>query len=82
MKTRDYLALTLVIIGALNWGLVGFFNFDLVSSIFGINFRLVSRIIFALVGLAGIYCLTLYGHLTDEDEQESHIMNVSGGRHK
>lgn len=55
----DKLALILVIIGALNWGLIGFFGFDLVASIFGSQGALVSRIIYALVGLAGIWCITL-----------------------
>ena len=81
MKMRDYLALTLVIVGALNWGLVGFFNFDLVSAIFGVNMRAISRIIFALVGLAGIYCLTLYSHLDNEEESGEHVFHtVSGGK--
>ena len=54
MKMRDYFALTLVIVGALNWGLVGFFNFDLVSAVFGGSLRFIARIIFALVGIAGL----------------------------
>ncbi|MBR5468729.1 MAG: DUF378 domain-containing protein [Firmicutes bacterium] len=81
MKMRDYLALTLVIVGALNWGLVGFFNFDLVSAIFGVNMRAIARIIFALVGLAGIYCLTLYSHLDYEEESsEPSFQTVNGGK--
>ncbi|WP_139491934.1 DUF378 domain-containing protein [Brevibacillus dissolubilis] len=52
----DKLALILVIIGALNWGLIGLFNFDLVATLFG-DMSLVSRIVYALVGLAGIYSL-------------------------
>lgn len=55
----DKIALILVIIGALNWGLIGFFGFDLVASIFGGQGALISRIIYALVGLAGIWCITL-----------------------
>jgi uncharacterized protein len=50
------IALILVIIGAINWGLVGFFNFNLVSAIFGDRSAL-SRIIYALVGLAGLYTI-------------------------
>ena len=76
MKMRDYFALTLVIIGALNWGLVGFFNFDLVSALFGANLRFISRIIFALVGIAGIYCLGLYSRLPDEGEDEQHVFHT------
>jgi uncharacterized protein len=50
----DGLALVLAIIGAVNWGLVGFFNYDLVADLFGAN-SAVSRIIYSLVGLAGVY---------------------------
>ena len=55
----DRLALILVIIGALNWLLVGLFQFDLVANMFGGTSSMVSRIIYSLVGLAGLYCLTL-----------------------
>lgn len=54
------LALILVIIGAVNWGLIGFFRYDLVSSIFGGQYDIVSRIIFAIVGLAGIYAISFF----------------------
>lgn len=49
-------ALVLLIIGGLNWGLVGFFNFDLVTKIFG-EMTLVTRIVYDLVGLSGLYVL-------------------------
>lgn len=55
----DTLALILSIIGSLNWGLVGIFKFDLVAWIFGGQAAVVSRIIYALVGLAGLWCITL-----------------------
>lgn len=55
----DRLALVLVIIGALNWGLISLFRFDLVASIFGGTTSILSRIVYGLVGLAGIYCITL-----------------------
>ncbi len=55
----DRIALILVIIGALNWGLIGFFNFDLVASIFGGQQATLSRTIYSLVGLAGLYSITL-----------------------
>jgi uncharacterized membrane protein YuzA (DUF378 family) len=55
----DRLALVLVIIGAINWGLVGFAQFDLVASLFGGPEALVSRIVYSLVGLAGLYCIKL-----------------------
>jgi len=54
------LALILVIIGAINWGLIGFFRYDLVSSIFGGTYEIISRIIFAIVGLAGIYAVSFF----------------------
>ncbi|MCF6459861.1 DUF378 domain-containing protein [Clostridium sp. Cult3] len=56
----DTLALTLVIIGAINWGLIGLFQFDLVAAIFGGSSSVLSRIIYGLVGLAGIYSFKFY----------------------
>ena len=50
MKTLDYIALTLVIIGAVNWGLIGFFDWNLVAALFG-SMSWLSRIIYAIVGL-------------------------------
>ncbi|KPV43341.1 DUF378 domain-containing protein [Alicyclobacillus ferrooxydans] len=52
-------ALTIVIIGAINWLLVGLFRFDLVASLFGGQASLVSRIVYVIVGLAGLYCISL-----------------------
>ncbi len=61
------LALVLVIIGALNWGLVGLFQFDLVGWLFGGMDSVVSRIIFVVVALAGIWCINLlFKHLGPE----------------
>lgn len=54
MKTLDYILLTLVIIGAINWGLIGFLQFDLVRVLFG-DMSLLSRIIYAAVGIGGLY---------------------------
>lgn len=54
----DALALILVIIGALNWGLIGVCRFDLVAWIFGGQAAVLSRIIYTLVGLAGLWCIT------------------------
>ncbi len=59
MKAFDKTALALVIIGAINWLLVGLFRFDLVAAIFGGQTAVVSRIIYTLVGLAGLWCLTI-----------------------
>lgn len=55
----DKFILLLVVIGALNWGLIGFFRYDLVASIFGGQLAQVSRIVFALVGLAGLWAVTM-----------------------
>ncbi len=52
------IALIFVIVGALNWGLVGIFGFDLVAAIFG-PMSILSRIVYILVGISGIYCLKL-----------------------
>lgn len=55
----DKVMLALIIIGAINWGLIGFFRFDLVAAIFGGQLTLISRIIYALVGLCGLWGLSL-----------------------
>ncbi|MBS4539254.1 DUF378 domain-containing protein [Clostridium sp. D2Q-11] len=55
----DRFALILVIIGALNWGLIALFQFDLVASLFGGQSAFLSRVVYGLVGLAGLYCITL-----------------------
>ena len=55
----DTLALILAIIGSVNWGLVGIYRFDLVAWIFGGQAAVISRIIYTLVGLAGLWCITL-----------------------
>jgi uncharacterized membrane protein YuzA (DUF378 family) len=55
----DRLALILVIVGALNWLLVGLFRYDLVANLFGGQTALLSRIIYSLVGFAGLYCISL-----------------------
>lgn len=54
MNFLDWLALILVVIGGINWGLIGLFNFDLVSAIFG-SMTLITRAVFTLVGVAAIY---------------------------
>ncbi len=58
----DYIALVLVIIGAINWGLIGFFSFDLVRVLFG-DMSLLSRIVYALVGICGLYSLSYFGRI-------------------
>lgn len=58
MKIVDKIALVLIIIGAINWGLIGIFNFNLVDAIFG-TMSIVSRIIYALVGISGLWGIKL-----------------------
>lgn len=58
MKVIDKIALVLIIIGAINWGLIGFFNFNLVAAIFG-DMTVISRIIYGLVGISGIWGIKL-----------------------
>lgn len=59
MKIVDRIALILGIIGALNWGIVGLFRFDCVAFLFGGQTGAISRVIYALVGLAGLWCITM-----------------------
>ena len=66
MKLLNCIALTIAIIGAINWGLIGFFNFNLVAFIFG-DLTLLSRIVYALVGLSGLYLITFYGFLCTKE---------------
>lgn len=67
MKFFNGLCLTLTIIGAINWGLIGFFNYDLVAALFG-DGSAFSKIIFAVVGLAGLYLITFYGYVCRTDD--------------
>ncbi len=55
----DRIALILVVIGAVNWGSIGLFQFDLVSWIFGGQDAIISRIIYTVIALAGIWCISL-----------------------
>ena len=61
-KFIDSTALTLVIVGALNWALIGLFRFDLVAFIFG-DMSWLSRIVYTLVGICGLYLVTFYMRL-------------------
>ena len=64
MKLLYNIALTLVIIGALNWLLIGIFDFDLVAAIFG-TMSVFSRIIYTLVGISGIIAIGLYKNINE-----------------
>ena len=65
MKVLDYIALIIVIIGAVNWGLIGFFRFDLIRVLFG-DMTVLSRIIYGLVGICGLYALRYFGRIRTE----------------
>ena len=58
----DYIVLAIVIIGCVNWGLIGFFQFNLVTFLFG-EMTLLSRIVYAIVGIAGLYVISMFGRV-------------------
>ena len=68
-KFLQYFSLTIAIIGAINWGLIGFFNLNLVALLFG-SMSWLSRIIYGLVGICGLYLLSFYG-LIEKDRTTS-----------
>ncbi|MFZ4450799.1 DUF378 domain-containing protein [Salibacterium aidingense] len=59
MSGMQRTALVLTVIGAVNWGLIGFFGFDLIAAIFGSQAEAMSRVIYALVGIAGLYSISI-----------------------
>jgi hypothetical protein len=69
----NWICLTLIVIGAINWGLVGFFQFDLIAAIFGGMSSWVSRVIYALVGLAGLYSLSFFRFFDRDDRVRTEI---------
>ena len=69
MKWIDNTTLTLVIVGALNWLLVGIFKFDLVAFLLG-DLSWLSRIIYTLVGLSGLYLISFYGRIDESNMAE------------
>ena len=64
MKAIDYIVLVLVIIGAINWGLVGFFGLDLVAFLFG-SMSVLSRIIYDVIGICGLYAISFCGRINN-----------------
>ena len=64
MKALNYIVLTLIIIGSLNWLLVGLFEFNLVDAIFG-QMSFLARVIYGLVGLSGIWAIAFYSKIAD-----------------
>ncbi|WP_368652457.1 DUF378 domain-containing protein [Ornithinibacillus sp. 4-3] len=75
MHVLRIIVLTLIIIGALNWGLIGFFNYDLVAALFGGDQSAISRVIYSLVGLSGLYALSFY--FTDIDDRRTETDNLN-----
>lgn len=61
-KILDNILLAVIIVGAVNWGLIGFFRFDLIAFLFG-NMSWLSRVIYALVGISGIYLISAFGRI-------------------
>ncbi len=74
MMILDKIALALAIIGGLNWGSIGLFRFDIVAWIFGGQASLVSRIIYTLVGLAALWCISLLFRSTEMEADREHNM--------
>ena len=74
MDTLRTIALTLIIVGALNWGLIGLFDFDLVQPIYGgtttYSPSAASRVVYVLVGLAGLYAFTFYRFSSEQRLQQ------------
>ena len=71
MMIVNKIALLLVIIGALNWGLVGIFSFDLVAWIFGGATAILARIVYTVIALAGIWCISML-FMEDEEVASTH----------
>lgn len=67
-KALDYTTLIITVIGAINWGLIGIFRFNLVTFLFG-DMTWISRIVYILVGICGIYLLSLLGRISSFSEQ-------------
>ena len=66
MKVFNVICFTLVIVGAIVWGIIGIFNFNLVDALFGTG-SAFSRIIYTLVGIAGLYLISFYSLICNED---------------
>lgn len=81
MNTLRRIALALVIVGAINWGLIGLFNFDLVAFIFNGQQSLLARIVYSLVGISGLYAISLFfthvNPVNDSDVNSVHTANYS-----
>jgi uncharacterized protein len=69
VKALNVVSLVLIVVGALNWGLWGAFQLDLVAALFGGNTSVLSRTVYTLVGIAGLYGLTLFGSVLAESRE-------------
>lgn len=70
----DRIALALAIVGGINWGSIGLFRFDIVAWLFGSQTALVSRIIYTLVGLAALWCISLLFRSSEREIEHEHNM--------
>jgi Uncharacterized conserved protein len=71
MKALDITTLILLVVGGLNWLLVGIFQFDLVATLFGGQAAIISRIVYILVGISAIYCLKFFGLINAQPEKKN-----------
>ncbi|MEN1969551.1 DUF378 domain-containing protein [Lentibacillus sp. N15] len=73
METIKRILLALVIIGAINWGLIGLFQFDLVATLFGGQDAALSRVVYTLVGISGIFCLGMLFAPMGKDARDNSV---------
>ena len=69
MRTLSRVSLALIIVGAINWGLIGIFNFDLVATIFGGSTATITRIVYALVGISALFFIADYSILSTDTHE-------------
>ena len=72
MKTINKIAMILCILGGLNWGLIGFFQFDAVAWIFGGQDSVISRILYVIISIASVWCISLFFLYDSEHPKRSH----------
>lgn len=71
MRTLDIIALVLLIVGGINWLLIGVFQFDLVATLFGGQAAIISRIVYILVGISAVYCFKFFGLISAQSGKKS-----------
>ena len=76
-KGLDYTLLALVIIGAVNWGLIGLFRFDLVSFLFG-DMSWITRIVYGIVGIGGLYLCSVFGRINHKCHKQRTVKKAFG----